>query len=189
MVLPSFVPLILVALLFFVVLSFGGIVLLSLSLRYRAGTARRHGRRWVVIMNVWLTGFSAVFFLFFSFFMSFWLGPSLRFVLVGMAIGLLLGLLGLALTRWEFQPQGLFYTPSRWLALLITVTITARFAYGWWRATHPHVSGALAGQNWFTGASATQLSLAFAAGLIGYYFMFAIGVRFNLLRHERSRSA
>ncbi len=189
MMLPSFVPLILVALLFFVVLAFGGVVLLSLALRYRAGTARRQGRRWVVNMNVWLTGFSAVFFLFFSFFMSFWLGPSLRFALVGMAIGLLLGLLGLALTRWEFQPQGLFYTPSRWLALLITLAITARFAYGWWRATHPHVSGALAGPNWFTGASATQLSLAVAAGLIGYHFMFAIGVRFNLLRHERSRSA
>ena len=178
-------PVLLVALLFFVALAFGGVVLLSLALRYRAGTARRQGRRWAVVMNVWITAFSAVFFLFFSFVMSFWLGPTLRFALVGMAVGGLLGLLGLALTRWESQREGLFYTPSRWLAFLITLAITARFAYGWWRATHPLVSGAPAVQHWLMAASGTQLSLVIAASLIGYYLIFAIGVRFNLLRHER----
>ncbi len=182
-------PLILVALLLFVVLAFGGVVLLSLALRYRAGTARRQGRRWAVIMNVWMTGLSAVFFLFFTFLMSFWLGPSLRFALGGMAIGGLLGLLGLALTRWEFESDGLFYTPSRWLALLLTLAITARFAYGWWHATHPGISRAPAEQHWLVTASGTRLSLAVAAGLIGYYLIFAIGVRFSLMRHERKRSA
>ena len=63
----SCVPLILVALVFFVVLAFGAVVLLSLALRYRAGTARRQGRRWAATMNVWMTAFSAVFFLCFSF--------------------------------------------------------------------------------------------------------------------------
>ena len=42
-VLPSAVPIILVALLFFVLLSLGSLVLLSFALRYRAGTARRQG--------------------------------------------------------------------------------------------------------------------------------------------------
>ena len=184
----SCVPLILVALVFFVVLAFGAVVLLSLALRYRAGTARRQGRRWAATMNVWMTAFSAVFFLCFSFLMSFWLGPSLRFALGGMAIGGLLGLLGLTLTRWESQAGGLFYTPSRWLALLITLAITARFAYGWWRATHPHAGAASAGQHWLMSASGTQLSLAVAAGLIGYYFIFAIGVLLNLRRHEQRQS-
>ena len=182
-------PLILVSLVFFVVLAFGAVVLLSLALRYRAGTARRQSRRWAAIMNVWMTGFSAVFFLCFTFLLSFWLGPSLRFAFVGMAIGGLLGLLGLALTRWEFQPDGLFYTPSRWLALLITFAITARFAYGWWRATHPHAGAAPVGEHWLLSGSGTQLSLAVAAGLIGYYFIFAVGVRVNLRRHERRQSA
>jgi uncharacterized protein HemY len=45
--LSSTVPLLLVALLFFVLLAIVGIVLLSIALRYRAGTARRRGRRWV----------------------------------------------------------------------------------------------------------------------------------------------
>jgi hypothetical protein len=75
------VPIILFALLLFVLLAFGGVVLLSLAMRYRAGTARGQGRRWVATMNVWMTSFSAVLFLFFTFLISFWLGPTLRFAL------------------------------------------------------------------------------------------------------------
>ncbi|MEP6603635.1 MAG: DUF1453 domain-containing protein [Spartobacteria bacterium] len=181
-------PIILIALLLFVGLAFGGVILLSLALRYRAGTARRQGRRWAATMNVWMTGFSAVLFLFFTFLISFWVGPSLRFALTGMAIGLFLGLLGLALTRWEIEAEGFFYTPSRWLALLITFAITVRFAYGWWHATH-RGAAAPGEQPWSMSASGTHLSLAVAAGLIGYYLVYGIGVRFRLVRHERSHSS
>jgi len=38
-------------------------------------------------------------------------------------------------------------------------------------------------------ASATQLSIAVAAGLIGYYLVYAMGVRLRLRRHEQRRSA
>ena len=185
-VLPSAVPIILLALLLFIALAFGGIVLLSLALRYRAGTARRQGRRWVATVNVWMTSFSAVLFLFLTFVMSFWFGPILQFAFAGLAIGAILGLVGLALTRWERQPEGLFYTPSRWLALLITCAIISRFAYGWWHTTHRN-SNAAGEQHWLISASATHLSFAVAAGFIGYYLVFAIGVRFRLLGHERSR--
>jgi len=178
------VPIILFALLLFVVLAFGGVVLLSLALRYRAGTARRRGRRWVATMNVWTTAFSAVLFLFITFLVSFWIGSAFRFALTGMAIGALLGLLGLALTRWETESENLFYTPSRWLALFITFAITARFIYGWWRVTHAADSGT-GQQHWLVSASPTQLSFAIAAGLIGYYLVYAIGVRLRLMRHER----
>ena len=180
-------PIILFALLFLVLLAFGGVVLLSLALRYRAGTARRQGRRWVATVNVWMTSFSAVLFLFFTFLISFWLGPTLRFALTGMAGGALLGLLGLALTRWETEPEGLFYTPSRWLALLVTFAIAVRFVYGWWRATHSG-SPAPGDPHWLMTASATQLSLAVAAGLVAYYLIYSIGVRLQLARHHR-RSA
>ena len=84
-------PIILFALLLFVLLTFAGIILLSLALRYRAGTARRQGRGWVTTMNVWMTSFSAVFFVCFTLLLSFWLGPTLRFALTGMAVGGLLG--------------------------------------------------------------------------------------------------
>ena len=155
-------PIILLALLVFVLLAFGGLVLLSLALRYRAGTSRRQGRRWVATMNVWMTSFSAVFFLCFTFLISFWLGPTLRFALAGMGVGSLLGLIGLAVTRWESEPEELFYTPSRWLALLVTMAIAARLAYGWWHATHPGISTE---QHWLLSASATETSIAVAARL------------------------
>jgi len=181
------VPIILFALLLFVLLSMGGVVLLSLTLRYRAGTARRQARRWVASLNVWMTSFSAVLFLSFGFLVSFWLGTAFRFALIGMGCGGILGLLGLAITRWERRSEGLFYTPSRWLALLVTLAIAARFVYGWWHATHPG-SSAPTGQHWLMTASGTELSLAVAAGLIGYYLVYSIGVRLQITRHERRRA-
>src|SRR5262249_14847728 len=150
--------------------------LLSLALRYRAGTARQQTRRWVATLNVWLTSFSVIFFLSFTLLLSFWLHAAFPFAIVGMALGGILGLLGLAMTRWEIKPEGLFYTPSRWLALFVTLAIAARVVYGWWRAAHLG-STAPDGQHWLITASAPQLSLAVAAGLIAYYLVYAIGVR------------
>jgi hypothetical protein len=184
----SAVPIIVFALLIFVLLALSGVVLLSLALRYRAGTARRQARRWVASMNVWMTSFSAVFFLSFTLLLSFWVASAFRFALIGIGLGGILGLLGLALTRWESRPEGLFYTPSRWLAFIIVLAIAARVVYGWWRATHPG-SSAPGDQHWLTTASGTQLSLAIAAGLIGYYLVYSIGVRLRLGRYEQRRSS
>jgi hypothetical protein len=181
------VPIVLFALLVFVLLAVGGVVLFSLALRYRAGTARRQGRRWIASLNVWMTCLSAVFFLSFTFLISFWLGTVFRFALIGMCFGAILGLLGLAITRWEDQPEGLFYTPSRWLAILVTLAIAARFVYGWWHATHSG-SSAPSEQHWLMTASGTELSLAVAAGLIAYYLVYSIGVRLRLARHEQRRT-
>ncbi len=180
-------PIILFALLFFVLLAVSGVLLLSLALRYRAGTARRQGRRWVANLNVWMTSLSAVLFLSFTFLISFWLGTAFRFALIGMGSGGILGFLGLAMTRWESQPEGLFYTPSRWLALLVTLAIAARFVYGWWHATHSG-SSAPRDQHWLMTTSGTELSLAVAAGLIGYYLVYTIGVRLQVARHEQRRA-
>ncbi|MEO8440698.1 MAG: hypothetical protein ABI540_10825 [Spartobacteria bacterium] len=179
-------PLLLIALLLLVIVAFGGVVLLSVALRYRAGTARRQGRRWVATLNMWLTGFSALLFLLFAAGASFWIEHALRLALVGAGIGVLLGLGGLALTRWEMERGGLFYTPSRSLALLITTAIVARVVYGFWRHFHPAETSA---SNPLLAASAAQLSLAVAAGLISYYLVYAIGVRWRLQRYERAHLA
>jgi hypothetical protein len=187
-VLTSAVPLIILALLVFVLLALAGVVLLSLAVRYRAGTARRQARRWVASLNVWVTSFSALFFLSFTLLLSFWVGSAFRFALIGMAFGGILGLVGLAMTRWESQSEGLFYTPSRWLALLVTLAIAARFVYGWWRATHSG-SPPSGDQHWLIAASGTQLSVAVAGGLIAYYLVYSIGVRLRMelmgQRHRR----
>ena len=177
-------PILLLALFLFVLLALAGVILLSLALRYRAGTARRQARHWVAKLNVWMTSLSVVFFLSFTFLLSFWVGSAFRYALIGMGIGGIFGLLGLALTRWEYRSEALFYTPSRWLAFLIVFAITARVVYGWWHATHAG-SSAPGDQHWLTTASCTQLSLAIAAGLIGYYLVYSIGVRVKIARHEQ----
>jgi hypothetical protein len=184
------VPIILIALLIFVLLAFGGVVLLSIALRYRAGTSRRQARRWVATLNVWATCFSIVFFLSFTVLLSYWVAGAFRYALIGEGCGGILGLLGLALTRWERRPEGLFYTPSRWLALLIIAAIGARIVYGWWRATHSGSTAPPGDQHWLITASGTQLSLAVAAGLIGYYLVYSIGVRLQIaIASRRSESA
>jgi len=180
----SAVPIIVFALLIFVLFALAGVVLLSLALRYRAGTARRQARRWVTNLNVWMTSFSAIFFLLFTLLLSIWVASAFRFALIGMGVGGILGVLGLTLTRWESRPEGLFYTPSRWLALFITLAIATRFVYGWWRATHSD-SNVTGDQHWLITASGTQLSLAVAAGLIGYYLVYSVGVRLGVSRHEQ----
>ena len=185
-VLTSAVPIIVLALLVFILLALAGVILLSLAVRYRAGTARRQARRWVASLSVWATSFSAVFFLSFTFLLSFWIHSAFRFALIGMGCGGILGLLGLAITRWESQSEGLFYTPSRWLALLVMLAIAARFVYGWWRAIHSG-SNAPGDQHWLITASGTQLSLAVAAGLIGYYLVYSVGVRLRVARHDQRR--
>jgi hypothetical protein len=135
-------------------------------------------------MNMWMTSFSALFFLSFALLFSFWVGSAFRFALIGMGVGGILGLLGLALTRWESRSEGLFYTPSRWLAFIIVLAIAARVVYGWWHATHPG-GNATGNHHWLITASDTQLSLAVAAGLIGYYLVYSIGVRLHLTRHDQ----
>src|SRR5436853_7672564 len=97
-VLTSAVPLILFGLLVFVLLALAGVILLSLALRYRAGTARRQARPWVASLNVWMTSFSAVFFLSFTLLLSFWVASAFVFALTGMCFGGIRGLRGLALS-------------------------------------------------------------------------------------------
>jgi len=178
------VPIIVFALLLFVLLAFGGLILLSLALRYRAGTARRQARPWVASLNVWATSFSVVFFLSFTLLLSFWVASAFWYALIGVGLGGIIGLLGLALTHWEDRREGLFYTPNRWLAFLIVFAIAARVVYGWWRATHPG-SNVPGDQHWLITASGTQLSLAVAAGLIGYYLVYSIGVRLKIAMATR----
>jgi hypothetical protein len=104
-----------------------------------------------------------------------------------MAVGSILGLIALAMTRWENEPEGLFLHSEPLARTFVTLAITTRFVYGWWRATHVS-SNAPNDQHWLITASGTQLSLSVAAGLIAYYLVYSIGVRLRVTRHEQRRS-
>jgi hypothetical protein len=68
------------------------------------------------------------------------------------------------------------------------VQITTFGLLGSARATHSG-SSAPDNQHSLITASATQLSLAVAGGLIGYYLVYSIGVRLKIARHEQRRSS
>jgi hypothetical protein len=100
-------------------------------------------------------------FLFVAAVTSFWVSDAFRYSLFGLMGGCLLGLLGLALSRWEETPQALHYTPNRWLILIITLAVTARLLYGVWRIWHGwHASGS--DRSWLEGAGVAG-SLALGA--------------------------
>lgn len=153
---------------------------LSLVLRYRAGTARRLGRRWVATLNLTMLALSVVVFLWAAAITSFWVPDAFVYSFAGLIGGGLLGLLGLALTRWEKAPQALYYTPNRWLILIITLAVTTRLLYGLWRIWHAwRTAGPDA--SWVASAGVAG-SMAVGAVVLGYYLTYSAGVRWRLRR-------
>ena len=173
------VPLLLVLGAFlFVILA--AIVLMPLSLiqRYRVGTARRLARGWMAVVNLVGISISVILFLSGAAVTSYWVPDVLRYTVMGLLAGGALGVVGLAITRWEPGVRGLYYTPNRWLVLAITLTVTARVLYGFWRSIQAWRSG-LSGGSWFI-ESGVAGSLAAGAVVLGYYFVYWLGLRYKM---------
>lgn len=170
-------PFVIVALALILLTLLAAIVLLPLSLlqRYRVGTARRQARRWVATLNAVLIAASSGVFLVAAAIANVWIPRAFAYAAVGMAGGALLGVAGLLLTRWERTPRGLYYTPNRGLVLVITLAVTARLLYGFWRGWHAW-QAAPADASWLA-ASGAAGSLAAGALVLGYYFSYWVGIR------------
>jgi hypothetical protein len=153
---------------------------LSLVMRYRAGTARRPARTWVATVNLVGVAASAGLFLGAAALTAVWVPDAFRYALMGLAGGVVLGLLGLALTRWEATPRTLHYTPNRWLVLGITLVVTARLAYGCWRGWQSW-RWSTDDSSWLASAGVAG-SLAAGAVVLGYYLTYWAGVRQRLRR-------
>src|SRR3954452_16548239 len=127
-------PLILVILALLALLALIALALpLSIIGRYRAGTARRRARPLLALVNTISIGISAVLFLVTAAVSSAWVPGAFSYTAGGLGGGLMLGLVGLRLTRWEATSQSLHYIPNRWLVLAITVGVSLRLGFGFWR--------------------------------------------------------
>jgi membrane protein CcdC involved in cytochrome C biogenesis len=111
--------------------------------------------------------------------------PLLKVSLLGgVVLGVVLGLVGLRLTRFEVTAEGLFYTPSAHLGIALSALLVARLAWRFFSAGWPGWSQPAAAPP--PGAQLTPLTVFLLATLIGYYGCYAIG----LLRWaQRSRGA
>lgn len=151
---------------------------LLLVLRYRAGTARRLGRKWVATVNGASLFLSTGLFLWIAAITTFWIPDAFHYSLAGLTVGGFLGWLGLSLTRWEQTPRATHYTPNRWLVLVITLAVTARLLYGLWRIWHAwRTSGG--DESWIAAAGVAN-SMAVGAVVLGYYLVYSAGIRWRL---------
>lgn len=163
------IPLIVVAL----VLLWALLLPLGLIQRYRYGKSRRRAVGWAASLNLYASFVSLLLFFFSAWIAGHWIVDATAYAAVGVCLGLLLGVVGLALTRFETEAGGLYYTPNRWLVLGLTLVVAARLGFGLWQALH------LWGQQ---DAHDTWLSrqgglLAVGGLVLGHYLGYAWGLR------------
>jgi hypothetical protein len=158
---------------------------LAIVQRYRMGTARRRARSWVASINAAGLALSALLFLAGAAVTSLWIPDAFSHALAGLLGGLALGLVGLALTRWEASPIGWYYTPNRWLVLAITLIVAARVAFGFWRSWNAWQT--TADYATWAAASGAAGSLAAGAVVLGYYLVYWLGVRRRVRRASSVR--
>lgn len=154
-----------------------------LVMRYRAGTARRLARPWVATVSLAATAISAAIFLFGAAFTTIWVPNAFSASAAGLFVGCLLGLLGLALTRWEPTVRTLHYTPNRWLVLAITLMVSARILYGLWRSWV--VARSSVDDTSLILAFGVPESLAAGATVLGYYLVYSAGLRWRIRQWDK----
>lgn len=159
---------------------------LSIVLRFRAGSTRRRAWGWVTSLNLFATALSSTILMVTSAVSNRWIPNAFSYTLMGFAGGFALGLLGLALSRWEATHQGLHYTPNRWLILLITIVVTSRIAYGFWRAWDAWRTTA-GGESWLASSGAAG-SMAAGAAVLGYYLIYWAGLSRRVRKHGNDRA-
>ncbi|RDZ26283.1 DUF1453 domain-containing protein [Lysobacter silvisoli] len=151
---------------------------LVLVRRYRYGRSRRRGIRWTATLQALASFVSLLVFFASAWIAGHWVAGAPRYAAVGVAAGLLLGVLGLIATRFEYEPGGTYYTPNRWLVLALTLIVAVRLSVGLWQGLHLWGS-ADAGNAWLS----RQGGLLAVGGLVlGYYLSYALGLRRKLAR-------
>jgi len=98
--------------------------------------------------------------------------PAVLALAGGAALGIMLGVLGLKLTRFEVTAEGLYYTPSAHIGVALSVLLVCRIA---WRLLAHGLPGSAAGSA-PPGAALTPLTLLLIGTLAGYYWTYAVGL-------------
>jgi hypothetical protein len=156
---------------------------LILIQRYRVGSARRMARPWLASLNLVLMAVSALFFLGAAAVTALWVRDAFIGAAAGVALGMAIGSVGLALTRWEPTPASLHFTPNRWLVLFVTFVVSARVLYGLWR-TWTVAEAGVSGTAMVTAFGIPE-SLGAGGLVIGYYTAYAWGVRRRITEWQK----
>jgi hypothetical protein len=178
------VPLIFLAI--FVVLAIVALIPISIVQRFRSGTVRRPARVWLATLNLGAVAFSVALFLAGALVTSRWVPEALRYTLAGLGVGAVLGLVGIAITRWDRAGGRLHYTPNRWLVFAVTMIVAARVFYGFWRSWEAW-RASVESMTWVA-ASGVAGSMSGGAVVLGYYLIYWAGVG-AAIRRDAARLA
>lgn len=172
-------PLLLIPLLVVGVFALWALLLpVAIVQRYRHGRARRRVQPLAVAVNAWLLLASVPLFLAGAWVAGHWVPGAAGHALAGLGAGLVTGLVGTWLTRFEHTPQGLAYTPPAWLVLALALLVAARLLLGLWQML----------QRWHVAAPLPSVLAdhagLFAVGglLLGYALAYAWGLKRRLGR-------
>ena len=90
----------------------------------------------------------------------------------GATVGLLLALVGLSRTRFEASAQGIFYTPNKWIGLVVSALLISRIAaraISIYQASAAMAEGAAAGAVFQRSPLTVGIFFVMAAYYIVYY--------------------
>jgi hypothetical protein len=158
------------------------LVPLSILQRYRHGRLRRRAQPLAVRVNAWLLVASVPLFVGGAWLGGHWIEGAALHALGGLGAGVVVGIAGLWLTRFEANPQGLHYTPPAALVLVLSLLVAARIVLGLWQLLRRWEAVGAAPP----GALGDHASL-FAVGglLLGYTLAYAWGLKRRLGRPGR----
>ncbi len=103
-------------------------------------------------------------------------------VVAGAIVGVLVGLIGLKLTRFEVTPNGYSYVPNTWLGVAISLVFIGRLVY---RLGVIYLAAGSVGPAAMQSFGRSPLTLGLFGVVAAYYATFAIGI---LAWHRRARS-
>jgi hypothetical protein len=101
----------------------------------------------------------------------------------GLVLGVVLGVLGLRLTRFEVTAEGLYYVPSAHLGIALSTLLVARVLYRFISVGAP---GSDPGATPLA-THLTPLTLALVGMLAGYYVTYAVGLLRWSVRHRHTQ--
>lgn len=170
-------PLLLIPALLLAVLALWALLLpIALVQRYRLGKRQRRAQPWAVSANAWLLLVSAGVFVAAAWLSSLWIQGAISHALGGLALGIVLGIVGLWTTRFEHRGGTLHYTPNAALVLLLATVVALRIGLGLWQVVaHWRRDGQL------PALLADHAGLFVAGGLLlGYALAYAWGLKRRL---------
>lgn len=105
--------------------------------------------------------------------------PALEAAGGGLLAGVLLGVLGTRLTRFEADAQGRYYTPNAYIGGLVMLLLITRLVYRMFSVYSTPQLAPQPGADPFATLTQSPLTLTFVMLTVGYYLMYTAGVLYK----------